>query len=240
MGIQYEIGLDLGRDVDYTAWAALEVREYYWHIGKAEYVLELADYKDVDLSKTKKDIGLIGLSQIPLHTPWGTVAKELEGLIARCLQRETQPVRVEVWVDATGLGDPVIEGFFEPVVSMYQNCWMFRVRITPGEAGYDSQTNTVSKIHLIDNAMVLREQGDLKIAKELEGSRVMELFEQQIQDFRRKAGARAGTIRYEAIEGEHDDLVIAFSLACLGVEQSRRDVVYVSVESITHKDLGIE
>lgn len=240
MGIQYEIGLDLGRDVDYTAWAALEVREYYWHTGRDEYVLELPDFRDVDWGKTKKDIGLIGLSQVPLHTPWGTVAKELEGLITRCIQRESQPVRVEVWVDATGLGDPVIEGFFEPVVGMYQNCWMFPVRITPGEAGYNTETKTVSKIHLIDNAMVMREQGDLKIAKDLEGTRVMELFEQQIQDFRRKAGARAGTIRYEAVEGEHDDLVIAFSLACLGAEQSGRSVVYARHETKTYKDLGIE
>lgn len=227
MGIRYLIGLDLGRDVDHTAWAALEVREYYWLDGAGKHILEYPGDRAVDWDRCKKEIGLIGLSQIPLHTPWATIAKELEGLIDRCLQRDKIPVDVEIWVDATGIGGPVLEAFFEPVVYSYGECIMRAVKITPGEAAYDPSSETVSKVHLIDNAMVLREQGDLKIAKDLEGTRVMELFEQQIQDFRRKAGARAGTTRYEAVEGEHDDLVIAFALACLGLDETGKTKIWL-------------
>lgn len=225
MGIRYLIGLDLGRDVDHTAWAALEVREYYWLNGRGKHILEYPGDGAVDWEKCKTDIGLIGLSQVPLHTPWGTIAKELEGLIDRCLDRDDRHVEVEVWIDATGIGGPVIEGFFEPVVYSYAQCIMRAVKITPGEAGYEPSAGTVSKVHLIDNAWVIREQRSLRVAKDLENSQVMELFEQQIQDFRRKQGKRAGTLIYEA-ETLHDDLVIAFSLACLGLDESGKPHIW--------------
>lgn len=219
--ITYFIGLDLGREQDYTAWAVLERRRSYWCESLGKYILHDKDY-DWDYDKRKEKLGLIGLSQVPLHTSWGKVAKELEGLIKRCFGKEKDSkveTSVQVWVDASGLGSPVMEGFIEPVIGEYENCSMYPVKIVPGEEGYNSDSQTVSKIHLIDNALVMREKGEFGIAKDLRNKPIMDLFEKQVQDFRRKEGKRAGTIRYEAIEGEHDDLVIAFALACLGVKQ---------------------
>lgn len=220
MGTKYLIGLDLGREVDYTAWAVIEAREYHWHKGIKEYVIDPEGYADsiIEFHNTRRELGLIGLSQIPLHTPWETVAKELDGLIAKCQSRE-RDASIELWVDATGIGAPILDGFIQPVVWAHSNAVLYPVKITSGDAGYHYQVGTVSKVHLVDTAMVLREQGDLKIAKELEGTRIMELFEQQIQDFRRKQGKRAGTLIYEA-DTLHDDLVVAFCLACLGLDDS--------------------
>jgi len=218
MGIRYLIGLDLGREVDHTAWAVIEARTYHWHKGLREYVISPEGYADsiIEYYNTRRELGLIGLSQVPLHTPWATVAKELDGLIQKCHSREKN-ASIEVWVDATGIGAPILDGFIKPVVWQYGSAALYPVKITSGDSEYDRQAFTVSKIHLIDTAILLREKDELSIARELQGRPVMELFEKQIQDFRRKSGKRAGTILYEA-ETEHDDLVIAFALACLGVE----------------------
>lgn len=227
MGLTYYIGLDLGKAQDYTAWAAMEHRTLSWHRERGEYVLFPEDYMDrvINYENSQEALGLIGLSQIPLHTPWGTVAKELDGLIAKCLQAEKR-AEVQVWIDASGLGDPVIDGFIEPIIQSHEDevrrCVMYPVRIVSGEQAYDFDAKTVSKIHLIDNAMVMREKQEFVIASGLKDRPVMELFEKQIQDFRRFEGKRAGTIRYEAIEGEHDDIVIAFALACLGASHRSR------------------
>jgi len=227
--ITYFIGLDLGREQDYTAWGVLERRRFYWCPALGKYILHDKDY-DWDLDERKEKLGLIGLSQVPLHTSWPKVAEELEGLIKRCFEKEKDPNvdrSVQVWIDASGLGSPVMEGFIEPVIREYENCSMYPVKIVPGEEGYNSDSQTVSKIHLIDNALVMREKEEFVIAKDLRNQPIMELFEKQIQDFRRKEGKRAGTIRYEAIEGEHDDLVIAFSLSCLGVKQVEPNIFII-------------
>jgi len=227
VGLTYYVGLDLGKAQDYTAWAAMEHRTLSWHRKCEEYVLYPEDYLDslINYENSKDELGLIGLSQVPLGTSWGDIAKELDGLIARCLQVEKR-AEVQIWVDASGLGDPVIDGFLAPIIKGHEDearrCVMYPVRIVPGEAAYDFDSKTVSKVHLIDNAMVMREKQDFVIAAGLKGRPVMELFEKQIQDFRRFEGKRAGTIRYEALEGEHDDIVIAFALACLGASHRRR------------------
>ena len=232
MGVTYYIGLDLGKAQDYTAWAAMEHRTLSWNRKTEEYVLHPEDYTDsqINYENSIEELGLIGLSQVPLHTPWATVAKELDGLIDRCLQAEKR-AEVQVWIDASGLGDPVIDGFIEPVIKEHEDevrrCTMYPVRIVPGEGAYDFDTKTVSKVHLIDNAMVMREKEEFVIASGLKDRPVMALFEKEIQDFRRKEGKRAGTIRYEAIEGEHDDLVLSFALACLGAShRSRAGSIY--------------
>jgi len=139
-------------------------------------------------------------------------------------------------MDASGLGSPVVEGFIEPIVGKHPNCSMYPVKIVPGEEGYNRETKTVSKIHLIDNALVMREKEEFVIAKDLRNKPIMELFEKQIQDFRRKEGKRAGTIRYEAIEGEHDDLVIAFSLSCLGIKRVEADIFIINTGDEDEED----
>lgn len=215
MAIRYYIGLDLGREQDHTAWAVMEMRISHWH-KSGKYVLHPGDFweKDVEYDNYKHELGLVELSQIPLHTPWQKIAQELEDSIGRCLQKDER-AEIRLWIDASGIGDPIIEGFIEPVVFKH-DIWPYPVRIVPGEAGYNRDTRTVSKIFLIDNAMVMREKKEFVIAKALQNTPVMDLFEKQIQDFRRKEGKRAGTILYEAVQGEHDDLVIAFALCCLG------------------------
>lgn len=236
--ITYFVGLDLGREQDYTAWAVLERRRSYWCKSLGKYILHDKDY-NWDLDKREDKLGLIGLSQVPLHTSWEKVAKELDGLIKRCFGKEKDPkveTSIQVWVDASGLGSPVMEGFFDPVVWKYENCSMYPVKIVPGEEGYNSDNQTVSKIHLIDNALVMREKGEFVIAKDLQNKSVMELFEKQVQDFRRKEGKRAGTIKYEAIKGEHDDLVIAFSLSCLGVKQPEPGIFIIDLGEEEEED----
>ena len=238
--ITYFIGLDLGREQDYTAWAVLERRRSYWCADLGKYIPHDKKYY-WDLDDRKEKLGLIGLSQVPLHTSWEKVGKELDSLIKRCFKKEKDPDvdrSVQVWVDASGLGSPVMEGFIEPVIREYENCSMYPVKIVPGEEGYDWKTKTVSKIHLIDNALVMREKEEFVIAKDLRNKPIMDLFEKQIQDFRRKEGKRAGTIRYEAIEGEHDDLVIAFSLSCLGVKQVEFNMWIIDTGDEDEEDFG--
>lgn len=236
MGLTYFMGLDLGKEQDHTAFAVLEERQGVWCDELNDYVLYDEDCKTgtgrdtvhfhVNNDKKNEELGLVHLSQIPLHTEWAAVAGEVEGLIGRCLKREKRS-DIQLWVDATGIGDPIIEAYLKPIHQKYKNCFLRSVKIVSGDGGYKPKDKSVSKIHLVDNATVMRERKEFSIAKDLRDKPVIELFEKQIQSFKRKEGKRAGTILYEGM-GEHDDLIIAFALACLGVKhRAQRGRVFI-------------
>lgn len=191
------MGLDLGQAQDYTTWAVLEERQS-------------------DIEKIKEGLGLVNLNQLPLKTSWTLIADELKGLLKKI--KGLNPEVIHLWVDATGLGSPVIDGFIKPVVEEL-SVNLHSVNITGGNKGWDAVANTVSKVHLIDNAMVMREQKTFKIAEDLKDKEIMKLFEEQIEDFRRTPAKRAGAIQYGSVAGEHDDLILAFALACLGYKE---------------------
>lgn len=203
------IGLDLGKEQDYTAWVVFEKRTIR---------------VDTWSNPEEHEIGLIHLNQLPLGLSWKMVALEVRGLLAKL--KQLNPSRISLWVDATGLGDAVIEGFISPVAREFSVA-LYPVRITGGDKGYDRQTGTVSKIHLIDNAIVMREKGEFKIARELKDTEVMRLLEEQIQNFQRIPSKRAGAFTYGALEGEHDDLILAFSLGCLGITEEKKHSVKI-------------
>ena len=184
----FYLGIDLGQRRDHSAIAVLE----RWDSGRAF------------LSTTVHCLEVRYLERVPLGTPYTDVAERVRKLV----QHESLRGQVAVAVDATGVGAPVMD----LLRAARLGCDLTAVSITGGER--ESQAGSVwnvPKRDLIAGMQVLLERKELKISKHLRDSRalVKELLDMRIT----KTGG--GKVRLGADGGgEHDDLVIALSLAC--------------------------
>jgi len=107
----------------------------------------------------------------------------------------------EVWLDATGAGDPL----FDILVRMGTNIYPYKISRT-------------TKIPLIDNLAMCIEREMISVPPWstdnvlMEVLRELEMFEYSVTD--------AGNVTYEAPKGQHDDCVISLALAAWGISQS--------------------
>ena len=136
------------------------------------------------------------LERLPLGTPYPDVGKRIERMAAAL------PGAALV-VDATGVGRAVLDhlrvGALEPVA----------VSITAGrETAFEDGTWRVPKRELLRPLITTVENGRLKVAKGIPDAAA---FLRELEAFTITAGER-GHIRLEG-RGEHDDLVIAVTLA---------------------------
>ena len=99
-----------------------------------------------------------------------------------------------VVIDSTGIGDPIVEDI--------QNSG---VRVTPYKIG-----GTAAKQQLIDKLRVNIERQAISFPFIPALKRELESYEYEVSD--------RGTIKYSAPQGQHDDCVIALSLANWGAE----------------------
>ena len=185
------LGLDLGKRRDYSALAIVEYRRQ-WNLER-NHVSWTMDPVDEETRFSVRQ-----LKRIPLGTKYTDVAETVQ----RLLQRITKKYDCTLVVDATGVGQPVVEMFY----AMPPRATMVPVVITG--AGSESKVRDewrVPKQDLISGLQIMLETEQLSIAQDLTFAPALleELVEMQSVNGR---SAEAGA-------GEHDDLVIAVALA---------------------------
>jgi hypothetical protein len=144
------------------------------------------------------------LERMPLGTTYPRVVERVREMV----QDEKLRGQCRLAVDATGVGAPVVD----LLRAARLGCDVAAVTITSGERESQSgQAWSVPKRDLIAGVQLLLEQGELRIPRLLRetGALVRELLDVRI------TMSGGGRVRLGADGfGQHDDLVIALSLAC--------------------------
>jgi len=178
--MRFITGLDLGQAQDYTALSVLEV---------------------IDNGKGKEH-HVRYIERFPLGTLYTTISEKVAELMLDKLQVKDS----ELVVDATGVGQPVIE--------MLKSNKLKPISVTI-TGGHDVNGNkyegfNVPKRDLVSNLQILFQCERLKIA---EGLPHAQTLVEELLNFKAKITAK-GNDTYEAWrEGIHDDLVLAVALA---------------------------
>ncbi len=158
------------------------------------------------------------LERMPLGTPYPRVVDRVRQIV----QHDRLKGKCALAVDATGVGAPVVD----MLRAARLGCDLAAVSITGG----DRQTRSgsawnIPKRDLLAALQLTLERGDLKIAHNL---KLAAPLLRELTDFRSTTNA-SGHVRIGADgSGEHDDLVIAISLACW--RSQRRDANFNSIQ----------
>lgn len=185
----YYLGVDLGQRKDHTALAILQ----RWEASNG-YDPPVTRHLEVQY-----------LERVPLGTPYTLIADR----IRRLVQDPQLAGRVAVAIDATGVGAPVVD----LLRAARLGCDVTAVSITGGDReSHSGRTHNVPKRDLIAGVQLLLEHGQLRIARRLPAAfqLVKELVDVRATPTANPARPRLGADG----GGEHDDLVIAVSLAC--------------------------
>ena len=181
----YYVGLDLGQVNDPTALAVLRTPTQVPESGKRHY----------DLGK---------LERFELGTPYPKIVAAVGDLIRTLKGRATD---VELLIDATGVGKPVVDMFEEKNIDHYAITFTAGHEVTRGQ-GYWHYN--VPKRDLVSAVKVAFQTGRLRVAA---GLPTAETFRKELTRFKVKINLK-GHDQYEAWrENDHDDLVLATSMA---------------------------
>lgn len=179
--MQFYVGLDLGQVQDYSALAILE-------------------WLPKELSSAVRH-----LRRFPLGTPYPRICEEVRALVLR------PPLvgKVQLVVDATGVGRPVLDMFRRAQlghgvigISIHGGDNVSR---EPAVSGF-----RVPKRDLVSNLQLLFQERRLKISKDLPEA---EVLVQELRNFRVQISESGNDTYGVWRSGEHDDLVLAVSLA---------------------------
>jgi hypothetical protein len=190
---------ELGKARDYSALVLIERLER--DTGERE------DQWGVSTSRLVDDFEVIDIHRFPRGTHYPKIVQ----IIGRKLDEEPLKGRTVLRVDATGLGDPVMDIFNDA----YRNgdCgdfWPQGITITSGQHG---EGMMVPKVALISRAQVLLQEDRLHFAGK---HPLIATLRQELLDMRVKMSPTSGRDTYEALtESAHDDLVVALCLAVL-------------------------
>jgi hypothetical protein len=149
---------------------------------------------------------IAAIRRYPLGTSYTTIVTHM----VEQLQRPELGKRVRLIVDATGVGQPVVE-MFRRALRAYEDrieCWA--ITITGGNTVTATARNAwnVSKIQLVGAIREALESQRLKVPKSLPHA---ETLKRELQNFEVKITQAAHEV-FGAREGEHDDLVLATAL----------------------------
>jgi hypothetical protein len=180
--------LDLGQRLDHTAIAVVERRESYLPTQGTRF----------------HSLAVCHVERMPLGTPY----PEVVARAMRIVQSDELRGDCHLTVDATGVGAAVMDLLH----SARLGCRLTAVTITGGNQARQGPAGwNVPKKDLMGELQVLLEKGQLRIAKDLTGMRMLmrELMDVQ-------ARQRGGGVVKMGAEGagQHDDLVMALALAC--------------------------
>jgi len=175
---KFYFGLDLGQSQDYTALAIVEQPAF-------------------------DKCHLRHLKRYPLGTPYPDIVSNIVLTLGRPEVGEG-PVLV---VDATGVGQPVVDMFHQ------RGLYPYAIKIHGGEnVSTDGLEYRIPKRDLAINLQVFFQEGKLKIADGLTDGPTLV---RELLDFKVKINTKTGHDSYEAWrEGVHDDLVLAVAMAC--------------------------
>jgi len=210
-------GLDLGKRRDYSALAILEYsRPYRTYRNAVNYELE-TEFEDPRYA-------IRGLARIALETRYTDVVEQIRAKLTRAVNKNYDCTLI---VDATGVGQPVVEMFHQ----LPPRATLVPVVIT--SAGTETKAKDewrVPKNDLIAGLQVMLETGDLQIAAGLHfGNALLE----ELLEFRCNPTAKGN----ETYEGPQDDLVLAVALA---VWRARKhELPKANQTGFQNKDLGL-
>lgn len=119
-----------------------------------------------------------------------------------------------MFADATGVGRAAVD-----ILRQSGTPHVCPVTITGGmRAGYQADGRHVPKVVLASAVQSKLHSGDLEIPSDLPER---EMLMRELQEFR-ATFTPSGNATFGARVGEHDDLVLALSMAVLGVDHQRR------------------
>jgi hypothetical protein len=193
----FYVGLDLGQLSDYTALAILETPPI------------------ADKDRLHRPLQLRHLERYPLRTPYPDLCDQVALLMRepRLSVSEFDPSRAKVVrfsptlvVDSTGVGVAITDLLRRTGLKFVP------VSITGGDTAHRvKETWRVPKRDLVASLEVPFHRGRLKVAK---GLQLWPVLREELLNFRRKVDLRTSHDSYEHWrESDHDDLVLATSLA---------------------------
>jgi hypothetical protein len=189
---RHYVGLDLGQVKDYSALAIL--KEFR---GTIEAPLPL--------DQEGREFEVIHLHRFKLGTAYPAIVEA----VARVVQRLGDKNNVDLIVDATGVGLPVVD-LFRNQLGDYSSR-LRPVMITGGNAASrDGSLWRVPKRDLVSAVQVMLQNERLKIA---EDQPFVETLTKEMMTFKVKVTTSANDTYGAWREGEHDDLVLAVALA---------------------------
>jgi hypothetical protein len=214
------IGLDLGKQSDYTALAIVEKTEPPRPAPRAEDTRR-RDHR----GRVLCDYHVRYLHRPPLGTSYADIVTLVGELVRRPELHPDpppgeSPVKPRLAVDASGVGQPVVDLFANEKLPVR----LHPIAITPG----DSWTRTgmafnVSKLLLVSTVQALLGTRRLQVVPELPHA---ETLKQELLNFQIRVTPAANQV-FNAREGAHDDLLLAVALAVwLGENDLREQVVY--------------
>jgi hypothetical protein len=208
--MSFYVGLDLGQSNDHTALAVVEKTK----AGETD---------------DATDLHLRHLERYPLRTPYPEIVARVAALVEDPQLRNTYLNRrlgrrilekPELFVDATGVGRPVVDLFKERGLRYKAITITGGNKVTSVAGGYG-----VPKRDLIGGLEVPFHSGRLKVAA---GLRLWETLRAELQTFRRKVSLTTGMDTYEHWrESDFDDLVLAAALACWGARMPQPTIAFV-------------
>lgn len=192
------LGVDLGQANDFSAVIATEQRR--GDDGQPSYVVR-------------------HIERLPLGVPFPQQAERIEGVYRSLERRAAQRLargepgfRLQLLVDRTGLGRPVVD------MLKARGVRPVGVTLTAGDGltdGADDVLN-VGKQRLIDRLQLLLGTGRLAIPNTEDGR----MLRDELATMEATQGA-SGRVRYGASAGNHDDLVVALGLS-VGFQAERQ------------------
>ena len=187
--MQYSLGLDLGPAAEFTALAVVQAT---WS------------------AETSPDLKVGYLRRFPPGTPYASIAREVERLLA-----DERLAGAPIVVDVTAVGAGVLDLFRE----LYPRPDMVPVVITAGHTAEwgPAATWRVPKKDLVTGLQLLLQDRRLHISAGLPEA---DLLSKELVHFRARPKLGADPQQVEWREGQDDDLVLAVALACWQVSQT--------------------
>jgi len=185
----FYLGLDLGQRQDHAAFAIVERREpvvaSFHHLAWRE-----------ERAYERRTLAVRQVERMRLGTPYREVVRR----VAEAARHPRLAGRVEIVMDATGLGQPVVEMMAEAK----PGCGVTPVTITGGAAEHhDGRVWHVPKLELMMGLRALLEMEELTISRKMAG---VDLLVRELASVKREG---------KKVESKgHDDLVAALALAC--------------------------
>jgi hypothetical protein len=200
------VGVDVGQKVDPSAIGVVELQLRGQVRDSIGHIMEAGDIHFV----------VRHLERLPLRTPYPAVA---DRVIEICDKLENRQGTIQVYMDATGVGQPVVDMFEERST---------RWSLTNLAIGHGRRSLT--PIYLTGSNRAVFEDGELRLGKALLVSRLQVLLQQGLIHLPQTAEADVlvdELLNYEIRvnenahaqfgafkTGTHDDLVTALGLAC--------------------------
>jgi hypothetical protein len=183
------VGVDLGQKRDPTAIAVAEI-----------------DRRQADQDRTETHFLTRYLARLPLGTPYPDVARRIAEIAGRACERSRDAPTVYVYIDATGVGQPIVDLVAEGRIQGR----VIPVYFTHGDRrNQDTEKVSLGKAYLVSRLQALLQSRRVHLPDSGEARALAE----ELQDYEIRVTEDAND-RYGAFRvGAHDDLVTALGLA---------------------------